>query len=120
MPITKRIALLCGVIITSAVLLVSCVEEYKTEPVDAEVTQRKYIAAKTETKTITKKGRDIQQIVHTNEQYIVTLRYKQLEETYDNPELYRGIKKGDKIKVEYKKGYDKNGKLIEERLIPVK
>lgn len=39
-----------------------------------------------------------------------------IEKEFDNKNLYKRVKEGQKLKVTYKQGYDKNGEVVAEYL----
>lgn len=104
-----------SVVIMSS-LLVGCVEEYKSTTVEAVVIEKDYDAAKTTKKRVKQNGKYVTKTKKHRAEYDVTIQYNGIEEEFDNKNLYNSVKEGQKIKVTYKKGYDKEGKLVFEQL----
>ena len=50
------------------------------------------------------------------EEYLVTIKYKDISKTFDNKRLYESVKEGDSIRVILYKKYDEDGKLIKQTL----
>ena len=49
-------------------------------------------------------------------QYLITISYKNVSETFDDEKLYKSVKEGDTIQVILEKSYDTDGNLIEQTL----
>lgn len=108
---------LFGTVVALTVLpLTGCVEEYKSSTVEAVVIEKDYDAPKTTTKKVMQDGKYVTKTKKHRAEYDVTIEYNGIEEEFDNRSLYEQVKEGQKIKVTYKKGYDKEGKLVSEQL----
>jgi hypothetical protein len=97
-------------------VLTGCVEEYKTSTVEATVLEKDYDAPKTTYKTVTQDGKKVKKKKTEPAEYEVTLQYKDIVTEFEDKELYDKVKEGQEIKVLYKEGYDKNGKLVAEHI----
>jgi len=97
-----KIKLLFGVL--TFALLTGCAEEYENTTVEATIVEKDYDAPS----RLKKKRKSAE--------YDVVVKYKDIEKEFDNKELYKKVKVGQKIKVNYKTGYDKDGKLVHESL----
>ena len=96
--------------------LAGCVEEYKSSTVEATVIEKDYDAAKTTTKRVKQGDKYVTKKKKHPAEYDVTISYNGIEEEFDNKSLYDRVKEGQKIKVTYKQGYDKEGKVVAEHL----
>lgn len=102
--------------VITAIALAGCAEEYKTQTVDAIVIEKDYDAPKTTKKRVKQNGKYVTKSKKHPAEYDVTVSYNGIEEEFDDKKLYNSVKEGQKIKVTYKTGYDKNGDLVEESL----
>lgn len=108
---------LFGILAALTVLpLTGCVEEYKSTTVEAVVIEKDYDPPKTTTKKVMQDGKYVTKTKNQKAEYDVTIEYNGIEEEFDNRNLYEQVKEGQMIKVTYKKGYDKEGKLVSEHL----
>lgn len=96
-----------------ALTLVGCAEYHKEEIVDATVVNKEYEPPKTERKRVNGKWKTKKKA----EEYEVNLEYNGVELEVEDKGLYNQVKKGSKVQVTYKVGYDKNGKVVSESLI---
>lgn len=101
-------------------VLTGCVEEYKETTVEAVVVEKDYDAAKTTTKQVKENGVYKTKKTEHPAEYDVTIEYNGIEEEFDSRSFYDSVTEGQKIKVVYKKGYDKEGKLVAEHLELIK
>ncbi|PLS18827.1 hypothetical protein CVD28_00045 [Bacillus sp. M6-12] len=108
----KKYWILSILFIFTATVLVGCVEEYKTKTVTATVLEKEYDAPKTTYKTVKENGKNVKKKKTKPEEYEVTLQYKDIVTEFEDKDLYNKVNEGGKVKVLYKEGYDKNGKLV--------
>ena len=97
-------------------VLTGCVEEYKESTVEAVVIEKDYDPEKTTTKQVKENGVYVTKKTKHPAEYDVTIEYNGIQEEFDSRSLYDRVAEGQKIKVIYKKGYDKEGKLVAEHL----
>ena len=113
----KRL-LLCVVIII-CVTFTGCqkVEREEKTTVTATVTEVQYRSAYVTPRVIyTGKSTITTTQVHPS-RHLVTITYEDLSETFNNSDLYEKVEEGQSIQMILYKGYDKDDKLIEEKLM---
>ncbi|MFY0519355.1 hypothetical protein ACOMCU_16230 [Lysinibacillus sp. UGB7] len=103
-------------VVLMVALLTGCVREYKSTTVEAVVIEKDYDAPKTTSKRVMQDGKYVTKTTNHRAEYDVTIEYNGIEEEFDSRSLYDKVKEGQKIKVTYKKGYDKDGNLVAEHL----
>lgn len=93
--------------------LTGCAEYYKDEIVDAVVVNKEYDPPEVEKKYVNGQWKTKRKA----EEYEVNIEYNGIKLEIEDEELYDSVKEGDKIKVTYRKGYDKEDNVVNEKLI---
>lgn len=108
----KTILFLC--LCACMLVLTACAERYETKTVEAIVIDKEYDPAKN--KKVKRNGKT--KTVREEAEYEVNVLYDNIEAEFESPndKFYKSVKVGDKIKVNLIQGFDKEGKVVSERL----
>lgn len=114
----KRFIVLLAIIMGGVILICQSVYTKESSEVIGTVTDMEYNDSYTTFISVYNAGTKTPMLIPQKHpaQYLVTITYEGISETFDDQTLYESVKEGDAIQIVLYKYYDKNDDLIKQNL----